>query len=178
VEPAAGLPQSLLSPAGRPLTGEQRARWASLASRAADEAGLPADPGFRSAFASCLEWVSRVATQPPSDGAPAAVPAWDWGPGGPPAPAKQDTSEAAAQPVTLPAPGEPVSFDAHIKPLFRDRDRQSMSFAFDLWSADDVRAHAAGILQRLQDGTMPCDGAWPADRIAVFERWTETGLRP
>jgi hypothetical protein len=79
--------------------------------------------------------------------------------------------------VTLPAPGEPVSFGAHIKPLFRDRDRQSMSFAFDLWSAGDVRTHAAGILQRLQDGTMPCDGAWPAGRIAVFERWTETGMQ-
>jgi len=83
-----------------------------------------------------------------------------------------------AAPVTLPAPGEPVSFDAHIKPLFRDRDRQSMSFAFDLSSADDVRTHAAGILQRLQDGTMPCDGAWPADQIAVFERWTVTGMEP
>ena len=53
-----------------------------------------------------------------------------------------------------------------------------MSFAFDLSSADDVRAHAAGILQRLKDGTMPCDGAWPADQIAVFERWTETGMEP
>ena len=74
--------------------------------------------------------------------------------------------------------GEPVSFDTHIKPLFRDQDRQSMSFAFDLSSADDVRTHAAGILQRLQDGTMPCDGAWAADQIAIFERWTETGMDP
>ena len=53
-----------------------------------------------------------------------------------------------------------------------------MSFAFDLWSGDDVRAHAAGILQRLQDGSMPCDGAWPADQIAVFQRWTESGMQP
>ena len=53
-----------------------------------------------------------------------------------------------------------------------------MSFAFDLWSADDVRAHAAGILQRLQDGSMPCDGAWPADQIDVFRRWTESGMQP
>jgi hypothetical protein len=22
---------------------------------------------------------------------------------------------------------------------------------------------------------MPCDGAWPEDRIAVFQRWTESG---
>jgi hypothetical protein len=71
-----------------------------------------------------------------------------------------------------------VTFTAHIKPLFRERDRQSMSFAFDLWSAQDVRAHAAGILQRLRDGSMPCDGAWPADQVEVFKRWTNTGMRP
>jgi CDGSH-type Zn-finger protein/truncated hemoglobin YjbI len=174
----AGLPQSLLAPSGEPLTEDQRARWVSLASRAADEAGLPDAPGFRSALASCLEWLSRVATQPAAGGEPGLVPTWDWGPGGPPAPAQRDAGQDTTRPVTSPAPGEPVSFDAHIKPLFRDRDRQSMSFAFDLSSADDVRTHAAGILQRLQDGTMPCDGAWPADRIALFERWTETGMEP
>jgi hypothetical protein len=43
-----------------------------------------------------------------------------------------------------------------------------MSCAFDLWSVDDVRTHAAGILERLRNGSMPCDGAWPEDRIAVF----------
>ena len=87
--PGAGeaLPQSLLSPSGQPLTEDQRARWVSLASRAADEAGLPDAPGFRSALASCLEWLSRVATQPAADGGPGLVPTWDWGPGGPPAPA-------------------------------------------------------------------------------------------
>ncbi len=172
------LPQSLLSPSGQPLTEDQRARWVALAGRAANEAGWPDAAGFRSALASCLEWLSRVATQPATDGGPSLVPTWDWGPGGPPAPANPDTGQGAAQPVTLPAPDEPVSFDAHIKPLFRDKDRQSMSFAFDLWSADDVRTHAAGILRRLQDGTMPCDGAWPADQIAVFERWTQTGMEP
>jgi hypothetical protein len=26
-----------------------------------------------------------------------------------------------------------------------------------------------------QLGTMPCDGAWPADKISVFERWVESG---
>ena len=77
----------------------------------------------------------------------------------------------------MPGPGEPVSFATHIKPLFREHDRQSMTFAFDLWSYDDARAHAAGILERLSNGTMPCDGAWPPDRITVFRRWTETGFR-
>ena len=77
--------------------------------------------------------------------------------------------------MTLPGPDEPVSFATHIKPMFRDKDRQSMSFAFDLWAVDDVRAHAAGILDRLSNGSMPCDGAWPAEQVAVFRRWTETG---
>ncbi len=42
--------------------GEQhRARWAILLSTAADEAMLPADPAFRSTFASCADWLSRAA---------------------------------------------------------------------------------------------------------------------
>ena len=71
-----------------------------------------------------------------------------------------------------------MSFAAHVKPLFREGDRKSMSFAFDLWSADDVRGHATDILKRLQDGSMPCDGTWPAAKIEVFQRWTETGMQP
>jgi hypothetical protein len=80
--------------------------------------------------------------------------------------------------VALPGPGEQVSFEVHLKPLFRDRDRQSMSFAFDLWSVDDVRAHPADILERLANGSMPCDGPWPEQQVAVFRRWTETGCPP
>ena len=78
----------------------------------------------------------------------------------------------------MPGPDETVSFAAHIKPLFREHDRQSMSFAFDLWSRDDVQAHAAEILERLGDGTMPCDGAWPPGQVEVFKRWTESGCQP
>ena len=73
------------------------------------------------------------------------------------------------------ATDEPISFEQHIKPLFRERDRQSMKWAFDLWSHDDVAENAEGILARLRDGTMPCDGAWPDDRIAVFQDWVEAG---
>jgi len=25
---------------------------------------------------------------------------------------------------------------------------------------------------------MPCDGAWPAEKIEVFQRWTESGFQP
>jgi hypothetical protein len=69
----------------------------------------------------------------------------------------------------------PMHFDEDVKPLFRERDRDSMSFAFDLWSFDDVATHADAILDRLEAGTMPCDGAWPAERVAVFRRWIDAG---
>jgi len=36
----------------------------------------------------------------------------------------------------------------HIKPLFRERDRQAMQSRFDLWSYDDVSRHAEVILTR------------------------------
>lgn len=78
--------------------------------------------------------------------------------------------------VTLPDANETVRFDQHIKPLFRAQDRQSMSFAFDLWSYDAVKEHADGILDRLQKGSMPCDGAWPAEKVAVFQRWHDNDM--
>jgi hypothetical protein len=74
-----------------------------------------------------------------------------------------------------PTTNEPVSFEAQIKPMFRERDRRSMEFAFDLWSHDDVSENADAILDRLAAGTMPCDGAWPKDQVALFKRWVEGG---
>ena len=79
------------------------------------------------------------------------------------------------QDTELPRPDEPVGFAQHIKPLFRDVDRRSMRFAFDLWSHEEVAGHADAILDRLRAGTMPCDGAWPEDSVAVFERWIDSG---
>ena len=75
----------------------------------------------------------------------------------------------------MPDSTEPVSFETHVKPMFRERDRRSMEFAFDLWSLDDVSQHAADILVRLQDGTMPCDGGWSEAQIELFERWITRG---
>ena len=106
------------------------------------------------------------------------MPSWDWGPGGRPDTSGEQADTAAAQPsVTLPGPDETVGFEAHIRPLFRERDRTSMRFAFDLWSRDEVRQHATEILQRLRDGTMPCDGAWPQSWTEVFARWAESGFQ-
>ena len=73
------------------------------------------------------------------------------------------------------ATDEPISFERQIKPLFRDGDRQSMKWAFDLWSHDDVVQNSDAILDRLRAGTMPCDGAWPDEQIAVFQEWVAAG---
>ena len=70
---------------------------------------------------------------------------------------------------------EPLSFEQHIKPLFREGDRQSMKSAFDLWSHDDVAQNSDAILERLRNGTMPCDGAWPEEQVGVFQSWVEAG---
>ena len=70
---------------------------------------------------------------------------------------------------------EPISFEQHVKPLFRERDRQSMKWAFDLWSHDDVAQNSAAVLERLRDGTMPFDGAWADEQIDVFQRWIAAG---
>lgn len=71
-----------------------------------------------------------------------------------------------------------LSFEKDIKPLFRDKDRESMSKAFDLWSYADVSSHADAILGQVAAGTMPCDGAWSPDRVELFRRWSETGKLP
>jgi hypothetical protein len=66
---------------------------------------------------------------------------------------------------------DPVSYAADVKPLFRQSDRRSMMSHFDLWSYDDVRDHASAILTVVEEGRMPCDGPWPADRVDVLRRW-------
>ena len=75
------------------------------------------------------------------------------------------------------APGDRApSLARDIQPLIREDDREAMGFAFDLWDYHDVRTHAQDILKRLTDGTMPCDGEWPEERIAQFRRWVEAGM--
>jgi hypothetical protein len=38
-----------------------------------------------------------------------------------------------------------------------------------------VVANGDAILGRLKDGTMPCDGAWPAQQVSLFEQWLAQG---
>ena len=72
--------------------------------------------------------------------------------------------------------GNTPSFARDIQPLFRESDRESMQFAFDLWDYQDVRANAEDILERLSDGSMPCDGEWPEEHITLFRSWIEAGM--
>jgi hypothetical protein len=67
------------------------------------------------------------------------------------------------------------SFASDIRPLFRDQDVEAMSFAFDLRDYETVKDNAEGIYERLADGSMPCDAAWPDERIALFRRWIDEG---
>jgi truncated hemoglobin YjbI len=158
--------------ADRDLSPAQRARWVTLAAQAADQARLSADPAFRAALTGFLEWVSRAPA-----GSLADAPRWDWSAGGGPD-MPEETADISEPSITLPAPDETVGFEAHVRPLFRERDRTSMLFAFDLWSRDDVQRHAAEILERLRNGTMPCDGAWPDAWTEVFGRWTDSDFQP
>src|SRR5918997_4000718 len=78
-----GYPPMLAKHRKRALTEEQRVRWVHMMGAAADEAGLPDDPEFRSAFAAYIEWGTRLAlanSQPGAAPPPAApVPRWGWG---------------------------------------------------------------------------------------------------
>ena len=68
---------------GLSITTEQRFRFASLMTLAADDAGLPEDPEFRSAFVAYVEWGTRLAQHNSQPGAAVAehapVPRWGWG---------------------------------------------------------------------------------------------------
>lgn len=71
-----------------------------------------------------------------------------------------------------------ISFSSDIKQLFRERDREEMLFALDLWSHESVKEHAYDILDRVESGVMPCDGAWPDERIDLFRSWILDEMPP
>jgi hemoglobin len=68
---------------GLGITPEQRLRFATLMSLAADDAALPDDPEFRAAFVGYVEWGTRLALHNSQPGAAvvehAPVPRWGWG---------------------------------------------------------------------------------------------------
>ena len=66
------------------ITAEQRHRFASTMSLAADDAELPDDPEFRAAIIGYVEWGTRLAMRNSRPGADdvveqAPVPRWGWG---------------------------------------------------------------------------------------------------
>ena len=181
-----GYPRMLSQHRGRGLTEEQRSRWVQLLTQSARDANLPNDPEFRSAFGSYIEWGSRLAVEnSQTDARPPEhmpMPHWGWNTAaGPPGArisalaGRAGEADVPRAPLVVPVPGDRVSYGDHIKQLFRPQDRTSMLFAFDLWSYDDVRRHHAGILGRLRAGTMPCDGAWPAEHVELFDTWIQQG---
>jgi hypothetical protein len=93
-------------------------------------------------------------------------------------PAKESTAAGDAVIDRKEQMGDLVRFEQDIHQLFRDRDIQSMSFAFDLSSYDDVRANAEAIYQKLAAGSMPCDGRWPAEDVERFRTWIDNGSPP
>ena len=167
---------------GRALNEDQRARWVELIVRAADEVGLPDNAEFRSAFIGYLEWGTRLAVEnsqehaSPPENMP--MPSWDWNTsaGAPWARLSALDDAPTEDPVILAGADEPIAYAPHIKSMFRERDRNSMEWAFDLWSYDDVRAHADKILQRVGDGTMPPDQPWPTEYVEQLRRWVDTGM--
>jgi hypothetical protein len=68
------------------------------------------------------------------------------------------------------------TFTQDIRPLFRERDVEEMRFAFDLSDYDDVKTHAAAIHGAVENGSMPCDGPWPEEHVALFKQWMDAGF--
>lgn len=108
------------------------------------------------------------------------VPAWDWGTAGPrgirPTGKELPASASLDTPATLLSDDVSLSFERHIRPIFRPMNRQSMRVAFEPWWLTDTSRHAAGILTRLLNGPMPYDATWPAEQMDVFKRWVEAGM--
>jgi hemoglobin len=79
---------------GLAITPEQRLRFVTLLSAAADDAGIPADPEARAALMGYAEWGSRLAVENSApDATPiehAPVPRWGWGVAPPYRPADGD----------------------------------------------------------------------------------------
>lgn len=78
-----GYPSMLEHHRDLAITPEQRLRFVTLLSEAADRAELPADPEFRAAIMGYAEWGSRLALHNSAPGARVAteapVPRWGWG---------------------------------------------------------------------------------------------------
>lgn len=71
-----------------------------------------------------------------------------------------------------------LSFAADIRPLFREEDIECMQgMGIDLgetaWMC--VPENAQSVYERVADGSMPPDDAWPAEKVSLFKRWMDAG---
>jgi hypothetical protein len=82
-----------------------------------------------------------------------------------------------------------TSFSKDVLPLFRSGDVHCMAaYGVQLASADwmcDPAAqfgfpdygNARQVFSALEEATMPPDGAWAADRLAIYQRWMSDGFK-
>ena len=77
--------------------------------------------------------------------------------------------------MTSAGEGSALSFERDIRPLFRDKDRDSMMQAFDLFDYSDVSDNADAIVASVRSGQMPCDGAWPEADVDRLQQWIDAG---
>lgn len=107
----------------------------------------------------------------------------------PPCRVRKSTAPQLVAGTALPA-ARPVVFELHIRPMFRVLDHEHMiSKLIDLWKYNDSPAPLPQqaylkILNRLKapdpSVVMPPPnegGPWPAEWIALFERWIAEGMR-
>ena len=74
-----------------------------------------------------------------------------------------------------------ASFSRDVRGLFREKDRNSMmstSLKLDLWDYAQVSDCADRILLQLEKGSMPCDQAWPHEKVAILKKWIADGKLP
>ena len=93
----------------------------------------------------------------------------------PDAAGRRPEADVPALAVDPPSGGPAPSFDRDIRPLFTERDRAAMRWAFDLWEVASVRQHAEAILDQVAAGRMPCYGSWSAEQVELFRRWVQAG---
>ena len=77
--------------------------------------------------------------------------------------------------MSSPGEGGKLSFEQDIKPMFRQKDRDSMLQAFDLFDYDDVVENARKIAHTLRSAQMPCDGAWSGEQVDKLQQWIDAG---
>jgi len=77
------------------------------------------------------------------------------------------------------APMGALSFAADIRPLFRDKDIESMQpGGIDLSSYEDVKERIQDIYDRLSAKEMPCDEPWGESKMGKLKMWIDSGMAP